>query len=74
MELRGEFKAAHANGMKALDRHDYDTLGNVISEETQILDEQGALIDAHLKQAAALSREITAHLKTGKIGETGKKR
>lgn len=66
VELRTKFKAAHAKGMEALQRHDFDTLGRIIAEESQILDEQAALLNLRREEANALSREMAALPKTGK--------
>ena len=62
-ELRDEFKEAHARGMSALERHDYDALDRAISDEAQIIEAHSALLTTHQKQAAALSRKISANTK-----------
>ena len=62
--LKMRFRAAHQKAMKALERHDYDTLETAIQEEARILDAQNALITNHLQKSAALSRNIAANLKT----------
>jgi len=62
-DLKTKFRAAHAKGMKALERHDYDALETVIHEEAQLIDAHSALITAHQLESAALSRRIAANLK-----------
>lgn len=73
VELREQFRTAHAKGMEALQRHDFDTLGKIIAEESQILDEQAALLSVRREEANALAREIAPLLKTGMKAKKAKK-
>ena len=74
VELRAKFRAAHAKGMDALQRHDFDTLGNVIAEESEIIDEQAALSNAERDQATALTGEMATLRKTSKRAKGAKKK
>lgn len=74
VELREQFRAAHAKGMDALQRHDFDTFGSIIDEESQILDEQAALLNAQREEATALSREMADLLNTGTKAKKAKEK
>ena len=43
--LRNDFKQAHEDGMAALADGDFDTLGDALKREREIIDEQKKLID-----------------------------
>jgi hypothetical protein len=43
--LRKDFKKAHANGMAALQKQDFDALGDAIKRERNIIETQSELIE-----------------------------
>ena len=45
-QRREKFAAAHVKGMRALQTHDYDALGEAILEERKIIEEQAVLVQA----------------------------
>ena len=64
--LKAQFDVAHAKGMKALKRHDYNALGEAITEEATIINKQNTMITAHREASEALSQEIVSATKTSK--------
>ena len=48
--LKAEFDAAHADGMAALKRGDYDAFGNAIERERKVIDAMGARIKSAKKR------------------------
>ena len=55
-ELKAKFDAAHKKGMKGLSAGDYAALDNAVREESEILEEQSAVINEHLARAGAPAR------------------
>jgi hypothetical protein len=44
-ELKAEFDAAHEAGMASLEAHDYEGLGDAISRERELIEEQASMLD-----------------------------
>jgi hypothetical protein len=57
LEMRAKFAAAHKKWMDALARHDFDTMGDAVREEADLIQQQAEMIDLMMGAVApAISR------------------